>query len=381
MTSREHLLEQIADGMSDFSRTDLSHISLDNVDIDGSRLLFSDVDFSHTSFKNARFSRTNFVGSKFIEADLSGATFDSCLLVDCDLFESTCRDVKFFGCSLENACLVSADFRDTLFFGTDFDNALIGNTDFSRAHLGAVRHLETVHYGDPHDDEMRERILKQFRVPHLPAIIDMETIALSAEIFRLIQKESEEGISTEDYASPEIFVEFLRNNGVREAFIDAYRSLVQPQSNDYESVFISYSTRDQPFADFLYEQLRLRGIRTWYAPKDMLGGKQIMQQIRSAIGSSDRVLLILSAYSIGSDWVANELRLARRREQEGRNVLFPLRLTSFEELQKWEFVDSDTGQDLSHYIRSYYIPDFSNWTNRQAASRELERLTNALKKQ
>jgi len=47
------------------------------------------------------------------------------------------------------------------------------------------------------------------------------------------------------------FGQFLKDNGIREQFVDAYKALLQPQSSDFDSVFISYSTRDQSFADFL----------------------------------------------------------------------------------------------------------------------------------
>jgi hypothetical protein len=178
-----------------------------------------------------------------------------------------------------------------------------------------------------------------------------------------------------------VFGQFLKDNGIREQFVDAYKALLQPQSSDFDSVFISYSTRDQSFADFLWEQLRLRGIRTWYAPKDMKGGERIIDQVRSAIRAFDRLLLILSPNSIGSDWVENELRLAIRREKEAnRRVLFPISVMPFEHLKEWDYVDADTGQDIGHYVRSFYIPDFSDWRDTRKAKDELQRLAKALQR-
>jgi hypothetical protein len=29
--------------------------------------------------------------------------------------------------------------------------------------------------------------------------------------------------------------------------------------------------------------------------------------------------------------------------------------------EKWECLDSDTGEDLAKAVRKYHIPDFSNW--------------------
>jgi hypothetical protein len=31
--------------------------------------------------------------------------------------------------------------------------------------------------------------------------------------------------------------------------------------------------------------------------------------------------------------------------------------------EKWECLDSDTGEDLAEEVRKYHIPDFSNWNN------------------
>jgi hypothetical protein len=31
--------------------------------------------------------------------------------------------------------------------------------------------------------------------------------------------------------------------------------------------------------------------------------------------------------------------------------------------EKWECLDSDTGEDLAEEVRKYHIPDFTNWKN------------------
>lgn len=63
-----------------------------------------------------------------------------------------------------------------------------------------------------------------------------------------------------------------------------------------------------------------------------------------------------------SKWVETEIRRARKVElKEGRRKLFPIRLVSYEALQEWVCIDSKTGEDLAEEVRSYFIPDFSNW--------------------
>jgi hypothetical protein len=103
--------------------------------------------------------------------------------------------------------------------------------------------------------------------------------------------------------------------------------------------------------------------------------------VKSAIQPHDRVILILSSNSLRSGWVSNELRLAHNREREGqRRILFPIRIVSFDQLQQWELHDADTGVDLAHHIRSYFIPDFSDWENRQGIGDETKRLIKVLQK-
>ena len=81
-----------------------------------------------------------------------------------------------------------------------------------------------------------------------------------------------------------------------------------------------------------------------------------------AIRVHDRLLLILSPDSMSSEWVKTEIAKARRKEiRDGRRVLFPLRLCSFEVLRDWECFDADAGKDSAREIREYFIPDFSHW--------------------
>ncbi|HEX5106252.1 MAG TPA: toll/interleukin-1 receptor domain-containing protein, partial [Pirellulaceae bacterium] len=51
----------------------------------------------------------------------------------------------------------------------------------------------------------------------------------------------------------------------------------------FYSCFISYSTKDQDFADRLYADLQARGVRVWFAPHDIQGGRKIHEQIDEAI--------------------------------------------------------------------------------------------------
>ena len=126
--------------------------------------------------------------------------------------------------------------------------------------------------------------------------------------------------------------------------------------------------------------MRQAGLRVWFAPEDMRGGQYLDDQIDRAIQLHDRLLLVLSEDSIHSKWVEREIRKARKVERaEKRRKLFPITLTDYATLKKWECLDSDTGEDLAEEVRKYHIPDFSNWKNHDAFEAAFARLEKDLR--
>jgi TIR domain len=168
------------------------------------------------------------------------------------------------------------------------------------------------------------------------------------------------GIDTVYLSNGEIPDRFLRGVGVPEDMVDFIRAL----RGQFYSCFISHSTKDKEFAERVHSDLTAEGIRCWYAPHDMQGGKVLVDQIDEAIKHYRKLLLILSPNSIKSDWVKVEIAKARAHEkQQGASVLFPIRLCSFNALQKWKYIDNTSGEDHAEAIRKFHIPDFSNWTD------------------
>ena len=154
------------------------------------------------------------------------------------------------------------------------------------------------------------------------------------------------------------------------------------QAFQYYSCFISHSTNDKEFANRIYADLRKEGVRCWFAPEDMKGGKKMHRQLDEAIRIHDKLLLILSEKSINSDWVANEIRWARKREkQQGKQKFFPVSLIDYEKLENWKLFDADTATDLAAEVRSYFIPDFTNWKDHDDYSAKFNRLLKDLKKE
>lgn len=152
-------------------------------------------------------------------------------------------------------------------------------------------------------------------------------------------------------------------------------------SEKYSHCFISFSHLDIDFAKKLHEDLEKNKVNCWFAPKDAKGGEKLHHQIKKAIETKDKVILILSEASMESEWVKTEISNARKRElTENTNLLFPIRLVDFQKIQEWENFDADTGKDTAKEIREYLIIDFSEWRNDQSYRKNFRKLLNDLEK-
>jgi hypothetical protein len=151
-------------------------------------------------------------------------------------------------------------------------------------------------------------------------------------------------------------------------------------SNMFHSCFISYSSADQDFVQYLYARLLEAGVKVWFAPEDIQGGKLMIDQVERAIRNYDKLLIVLSEASLESNWVKTELFNAREAEYKtGKRKLFPVRLVDFDTLRAWKCFDCDGGKDLAREVREYFIPDFSHWKEHDQFEASFARLLNDLK--
>lgn len=72
--------------------------------------------------------------------------------------------------------------------------------------------------------------------------------------------------------------------------------------------FISYASPDKNIADNLCAKLEEKGIKAWYAPRDVVG--PYAEAITNAIGKATHFIVILSQNSMQSQHVLNEIDLA-----------------------------------------------------------------------
>jgi hypothetical protein len=326
---------------ADLSGTILSGVSFSGADL--SRAILSGADFGLADLTEADLQSAGLSGANLVSADLRGANLMAANLRGADLrganfVAANLRAANLGEANLSVADLSMADLSAASLDNMDLTVAIVGSTIFANVDLSRVKGLETLVHNGPSSIGLDTIYRSKGKIPHV----------------------------------------FLRGAGVPENFIEYMASLVGTGIEFY-SLFISYSTHDQEFAERLHADLQAKGVRCWFAPHDMRSGKKVHEQIDEAIRVYDKLLLILSPASMESEWVKTEIFKAREREiREKRRVLFPIRLCSFEALRDWKLFDADAGKDLAREIREYFIPDFSNWKDHDAYRKAFDRLLHDL---
>src|SRR5215212_8901497 len=92
-------------------------------------------------------------------------------------------------------------------------------------------------------------------------------------------------------------------------------------------VFVSYAHRDVDFVNRLYTALVAQDISVFLDDREIKIGDSIPDQIYRGIAESTHLLYVLSSHSIASQWVREELSIAKMREKEGKGfTILPLRI-------------------------------------------------------
>jgi uncharacterized protein YjbI with pentapeptide repeats len=273
-------------------------------------------------------------GVDLLLANLDGAQLSGTCLSGANLCFANLSHSNLHDADLTDAFLLSVDLSRAKLDRADLTGAMVGNSIFADVDLSEVKGLETVKHLGPSTVGIDTIYRSKGKIPHV----------------------------------------FLRGAGVPENFIEYMASLVGT-GIEFCSLFISYSTKDQEFAERLHADLQDKGVRCWFAPHKLQGGKKTYRQIDDAIRVYDKLLLILSEASMESEWVRTEIAIARKREvEQKREVLFPIGLCPFETIREWEYFDADIGKDSAREIREFHIPDFSNWKGHDAYRLAFDRL-------
>lgn len=324
---------------ADLRRTDLSGAYLGGANLNGANLSEADLtgadligaELIGANLSEADLTRTDLIGTDFWKAELHKAKLTEAKLSGAVLSEANLSEAYLGRADLTRVDLSKADLNEAYLWNTDLSEARVGWTKFGDIDLREINGLETVeHIG--------------------PSTIGIDTI------YR-----SNGGI-------PEIF---LRGASVPDTFITYIASLVG-KPIQYYSCFISYSHKDDGFAQRLHTDLQQKRVRCWFAPEDMKIGDKIRLAIDQSIRIHDKLLLILSESSLNSFWVESEVEKAFEEERKrNQTVLFPVRLDEavMETDQSW----------AAEIRRTRHIGDFSQWKEHDAYQQAFERLLRDLK--
>jgi hypothetical protein len=273
-----------------------------------------------------------------------------------DLSHAQLYDVSFrraicHDCSFEEAHLNLISFEGTDFGRTNFKDSQISLTVFRSCTLGES------------DFTPSEVLFSTF------AYVSLKDVRGLDKLRKLYDNSI--GIDTffESGGLPE---SFLRGSGVPEEFIQYAASLIG-KAIEYYSCFLSYSSIDDEFARRLYNDLQGKSVRTWFAPEDLKIGDRFRSRIDESIRIHDKLVLILSANSVASDWVETEVESALERERkEGKEVLFPIAIDDegFTSQQSW----------AADIRRKRHIGDFRKWKSHDDYTNAFDRLVRDLKK-
>jgi hypothetical protein len=317
------------------SGANLSYVNLSGAHLSGARLKRADLRGARLG--GASLGGAALGGANLRDADLTAASLINADLASTDLVRARLRGARLDGADLRHANISGADISGTDFSGAEFGDAnftgvWLSYTKFTDNDLSNVKGLDAVRYFGPSSIGIDTIYKSQGRIPEI----------------------------------------FLRGCGVPEAFITYMHSLtVQPIQ--FYSCFISYSSKDQEFADRLHTDLQAKGVRVWFAPHDLPIGARIRPAIDESIRLHDKLLLVLSEHSVSSQWVEQEVEtaLAREREQEGKTVLFPIRIDdSVMEIKSgWPALLKNTRN----------VGDFTNWKDHDSYREAFDRLLRDLR--
>lgn len=308
-------------------------LDLSNADLHGANL--SGADLRDTNLIGA-----NLGGADLTDADFSGANLTDTELSGANLTGALLNNTDLTGANFAGANLIGADVAYAKLAGANLTGASLCGTEFTSVDLSQVKGLEFVeHYG--------------------PSFIRFDTLAKSRG---LLPSTFFKGCGFSDWQieharlhDPEL------SDDEFGAILDQVNRRRGEQSFNECRVFITYTREDAPFVEALARRFNDKRVRYWHAAFDK-ESRRLEHQIEQALYSirNPLVLLVLSTYSVVSDWVdwvtakVREFERMYRYDDQPRDVLLPVALD-----EAWK--SCDWPQVLRRQIEGCTIVDFSKW--------------------
>jgi uncharacterized protein YjbI with pentapeptide repeats len=359
---------------ADLRGANLSGANLDDADLNRADLSISnlgDADLRHADLSGADLSGANLRVADLNRADLSIANLGDADLRGAELSVADLSSANLSGAKLDDADLSSANLSGANLSGAKLSRAKLDDADLSRANLsGANLSGANLGFANLSGATLNRADLTSARLFYMTlGNVDLSmTKGLDVVVHTGPSTIGLDSFFKSKGKIPEVF---LRGAGVPDIFIE-YAASLTGKPLDFNSCFISYSTKDEKFVQQLHSDLQGKGIRCWYAPDNLKIGDKFRVRIDEAIRVYDKLLIVLSEHSVQSDWVEKEVETAFEKErQQKRSVLFPIRLDD-------AVMDAQVGWAADIH-RSRHIGDFCKWKNQDDYTKAFERLLRDLK--
>jgi hypothetical protein len=200
------------------------------------------------------------------DADLREAHLTIAKLTGADLTGADLRGAQLNNAILRSAKLLKVDFSGAILRGADFNGAVLGWTVFGYTDIHSALNLDSVRVESPISIGLDTMQLSRWRVPR-----------------KLLSNPK---------LHPDVIATVERWAGKAEV---------------YYSCFLSHSSSDKEFAGKLYDELRTDGVACWYSAEDLPPGAIWRDELRESLKSAERVLVLVTSYSLHSAGVLDEM--------------------------------------------------------------------------
>jgi uncharacterized protein YjbI with pentapeptide repeats len=356
---RPHIATNIDFSFVNLNRMDLRGADLRSVNLNYANLNYADLygaDLYGAALHGVGLYHADLYGARLIRADLSRARLHSASLCHADLSYVKLNYSDLNHANLSNAKLIRAELIGANLISANLTEACLieataGGTGFGDIDLRVVKGLEAVKHSG-HSELSTGTIYRS--EGHIP------------EVFL-------RGCGLRDWEIEA--TKLYRTDLSRNQIIDLTYKVIELRTDpllQFNSCFISYSSKNEEFASYLYSDLQKSGVRCWYAHEDMKIGDRIRNRLDDSIRLHDKLLLILSETSIASQWIEQEVETALEKEREqGCDVLFPIRLD--------DAVMRQNSGWPAFIKKTRHIGDFCEWKNPDEYQKGFKRLLNDLR--
>ena len=356
---------------ADLSRADFSRVDLSMAYLPDALLIEADLsgaDLGSAKLRRAILTSANLTQADLSHADLSGANLPDALLGEADLSRAKLPDANLAGADLGGANLSGADLSGAKLPDAHLNRVDLSGADLSRADLSRADLI--------HANLSRADLCAAILDSAACGTTNFGGVASLCEAIGLgeLDHRAPSSLGTDTLVAargrlPEVFLEGC---GLQRWEIESSK-LYDPALNATEiselltsgifdartdgplfigGTFLSYSHVDSEFVLELYERFKKEDVRVWLDRHDMIAGS-IEQQVTRGIRLNDVVVVVLSASSLSSKSVWDEIETAVEKEEaENRDILCPISLDG-----AWE-ENPLNKRRLMRTIRDRYVVPF-----------------------